>query len=55
MIMLASAPMRQTLAVQQAELTAAGCTTIFAEKTSAARSDRPQPAKLLKALKPATW
>jgi DNA invertase Pin-like site-specific DNA recombinase len=42
----------QTLDAQQAELTAAGCTRIFAEKISGARSDRPQLGKLLKALKP---
>jgi len=42
----------QTLDAQQAELTAAGCTKIYAEKMSGARSDRPQLAKLLKALKP---
>jgi DNA invertase Pin-like site-specific DNA recombinase len=40
----------QTLAAQNAALTAAGCTKIFAEKISGARSDRPQPAKLLKAI-----
>jgi DNA invertase Pin-like site-specific DNA recombinase len=42
----------QTLGLQQTELQAKGCTKIFAEKISGARSDRPQLAKLLKALKP---
>jgi DNA invertase Pin-like site-specific DNA recombinase len=40
----------QTLAAQDAALKAAGCTKIFAEKISGARSDRPQLAKLLKSI-----
>jgi DNA invertase Pin-like site-specific DNA recombinase len=40
----------QTLATQDAALKAAGCTKIFAEKISGARSDRPQLAKLLKSI-----
>ena len=38
------------LAVQDAELMAAGCAKVYSEKVSGARSDRPQLAKLLKAL-----
>jgi DNA invertase Pin-like site-specific DNA recombinase len=41
----------QTLELQQAELKAKGCSKIYAEKISGARSDRPQLGKLLKALK----
>ena len=41
----------QTLELQRTELQSKGCTKIFAEKISGARSDRPQLAKLLKALK----
>ncbi len=41
----------QTLELQRSELQGKGCTKIFAEKISGARSDRPQLAKLLKALK----
>src|SRR5262250_2401553 len=37
----------QTLASQEAQLRAAGCTKIYAEKVSGAWSDRPQLAKLL--------
>jgi DNA invertase Pin-like site-specific DNA recombinase len=40
----------QTLAVQDAALREAGCAKIFAEKISGTRSDRPQLAKLIKAL-----
>src|SRR5215467_14987556 len=40
----------QTLASQDAQLRAAGCTKIYAEKVSGAWSDRPQLAKLLKRL-----
>lgn len=40
----------QTLAAQDAALTAAGCSKIFAEKISGAKSDRAQLAKLLKAV-----
>ena len=42
----------QTLASQQAELRKAGCTRIFAEKVSGARSDRAELGKLLKLLEP---
>jgi DNA invertase Pin-like site-specific DNA recombinase len=40
----------QSLASQDAQLRAAGCTKIYAEKISAVRSDRPALAKLLKRL-----
>ena len=40
----------QTLASQEAQLRMAGCTKIYAEKVSGARSDRPELAKLLKQL-----
>src|SRR5215469_5786489 len=40
----------QSLASQDAQLRAAGCTKIYAEKVSGAWSDRPQLAKLLKRL-----
>ncbi len=40
----------QNLASQDARLRAAGCTKIYAEKVSGARSDRPELAKLLKRL-----
>ncbi len=40
----------QPLAAQDTALAAAGCTKIFSEKVSGARSDRPQLAKLLKAV-----
>jgi predicted site-specific integrase-resolvase len=40
----------QTLASQEAALAAAGCTKVFAEKISGARSKRRQLAKLLKAV-----
>src|SRR5215467_2199658 len=40
----------QTLAAQDAVLKTAGCTNIFAEKISGAKSDRAQLAKLLKAV-----
>src|SRR5215510_6584660 len=40
----------QSLASQDAQLRAAGCTKIYAEKISGARSDRPELAKLLKRL-----
>jgi DNA invertase Pin-like site-specific DNA recombinase len=42
----------QTLDIQYAALAQAGCTKVFAEKISGARSDRPQLAKLLKSLGP---
>lgn len=40
----------QSLASQDAQLRGAGCTKIYAEKISGARSDRPELAKLLKRL-----
>jgi DNA invertase Pin-like site-specific DNA recombinase len=40
----------QSLASQEAQLRAAGCTKIYAEKVSGAWSDRPELAKLLKRL-----
>ena len=40
----------QDLALQQAALRAAGCEKVFAEKMSGARSDRPQLARMLKAI-----
>jgi len=40
----------QSLASQDAELHAAGCVKVYAEKISAARSDRPELAKVLKRL-----
>src|SRR4029450_2872402 len=40
----------QTLASQDAQLRAAGCTKIYAEKVSGAWSDRPELAKLIKRL-----
>jgi len=40
----------QTLAAQDAALAAAGCAKVYGEKISGARSDRPQLAKLLKAI-----
>src|SRR6266568_5246550 len=40
----------QDLAMQHEALKAAGCTKVFAEKISGARSDRPQLARMLKAL-----
>ena len=40
----------QSLASQQAELHAAGCMKVYAEKISGARSDRPELAKVLKRL-----
>ncbi|SRR6266498_4123006 len=42
----------QDLTIQHEALKAAGCTKIFAEKLSGARSDRPQLARALKALGP---
>lgn len=41
----------QTLAAQDAQLAAAGCAKIYAEKVSGARSDRAELAKLLRRLK----
>jgi DNA invertase Pin-like site-specific DNA recombinase len=41
----------QSLDLQHEALTQAGCTKVFAEKISGARSDRPQLAKLLKSLR----
>jgi DNA invertase Pin-like site-specific DNA recombinase len=40
----------QSLASQDAELRAAGCAKVYAEKISGARSDRPELAKVLKRL-----
>jgi DNA invertase Pin-like site-specific DNA recombinase len=40
----------QSLALQDAELHAAGCAKVYAEKISGARSDRPELAKALKRL-----
>jgi len=42
----------QTLAAQDAQLAAAGCAKVYAEKGSGARSDRAELAKLLKRLEP---
>jgi DNA invertase Pin-like site-specific DNA recombinase len=42
----------QDLTLQREALKAAGCSRIYAEKMSGARSDRPQLARLLKALEP---
>ena len=42
----------QTLSSQQAQLREAGCTKVFAEKISGARSDRAALGKLLKLLEP---
>jgi DNA invertase Pin-like site-specific DNA recombinase len=42
----------QDLALQQEALKAAGCEKVYAEKISGARSDRPQLARMLKALAP---
>jgi DNA invertase Pin-like site-specific DNA recombinase len=42
----------QTLVSQDAQLQAAGCTKVFAEKVSGAKTDRVQLARLLKALTP---
>jgi DNA invertase Pin-like site-specific DNA recombinase len=42
----------QDLALQQAALKAAGCEKVYAEKISGARSDRPELARMLKALAP---
>jgi DNA invertase Pin-like site-specific DNA recombinase len=42
----------QDLASQREALTAAGCEKVFAEKISGARGDRPQLARMLKALGP---
>ena len=42
----------QTLAAQEAELMAAGCAKVYSEKVSGARTDRPEPAKVLKQLGP---
>jgi DNA invertase Pin-like site-specific DNA recombinase len=41
----------QSLAAQDAALTAAGCAKVYSEKISRARSDRPQLAKLVKMLR----
>jgi DNA invertase Pin-like site-specific DNA recombinase len=40
----------QTLASQEAQLMAAGCAKVYAEKVSGAKTDRPQLAKLLRRL-----
>ena len=42
----------QDLTLQHEALRAAGCTKVFAEKMSGARSDRPQLARLLRAVAP---
>jgi DNA invertase Pin-like site-specific DNA recombinase len=42
----------QDLTIQREALTAAGCSKIYAEKVSGAKSDRPQLARLVKALEP---
>lgn len=42
----------QSLASQEAELHAAGCAKVYAEKISGARSDRPELARALKRLNP---
>jgi DNA invertase Pin-like site-specific DNA recombinase len=42
----------QTLVSQDAQLRAAGCAKVYAEKVSGARSDRAELAKLLKRLEP---
>jgi DNA invertase Pin-like site-specific DNA recombinase len=42
----------QDLALQQEALKAARCENVYAEKISGARSDRPQLARMLKALRP---
>jgi DNA invertase Pin-like site-specific DNA recombinase len=42
----------QTLAAQHAQLDAAGCAEVFAEKISGAITDRPELAKALQQLKP---
>jgi DNA invertase Pin-like site-specific DNA recombinase len=42
----------QDLTLQRQALEAAGCSRIYAEKMSGARADRPQLARLLKALEP---
>jgi DNA invertase Pin-like site-specific DNA recombinase len=42
----------QSLVSQDAQLHAAGCAKVFAEKVSGARSDRPELAKVLKRLRP---
>jgi DNA invertase Pin-like site-specific DNA recombinase len=42
----------QTLASQQAELTAAGCAKVFAETVSGAKSDRRELAKILRRIGP---
>ena len=42
----------QTLASQDAQLHAAGCAKVYAEKVSGARTDRPELAKLLRRLDP---
>jgi DNA invertase Pin-like site-specific DNA recombinase len=42
----------QDLTIQREALTAAGCSKIYAEKISGAKSDRPQLARLVKALEP---
>ena len=42
----------QTLASQEAQLAAAGCDKIYAEKVSGARTDRAQLTKLMKRLEP---
>ena len=42
----------QTLASQDAQLTAAGCAKIFSEKVSGAKTDRAELGKVLKRLEP---
>jgi DNA invertase Pin-like site-specific DNA recombinase len=42
----------QTLAAQDAQLHAAGCAKVYAEKISGAKTDRPELAKLIRRLEP---
>jgi DNA invertase Pin-like site-specific DNA recombinase len=42
----------QTLAAQDAQLHAAGCAKVYAEKASGAKTDRPELAKLIRRLEP---
>ena len=42
----------QTMAAQQAQLHAAGCVKVYAEKVSGAKTDRAELAKLIKRIEP---
>ena len=42
----------QSLNIQKAQLEAAGCTRLFVEKITGTRADRPQLAKMLRAIEP---